>query len=101
MEIGFHKPVAVVILSREIPLLVACNIPHEKVGESISGTHRRIAGIESQNSLDVGAVFLVLLGERGVNPKRKRVGAMDFGHVVAISVNGIGVVPREVTRIGR
>ena len=44
--------------------------------------------------------MLVLLRERGVHADRKGMGAMNFGQVVPIGIDGVGVIPGEVAGVG-
>src|ERR1700682_531049 len=101
LEIRLYDPVTVVILNLQIGLLVLRDIPHQQIGKGISCANGGVAGIERQDALDVGRVLLVLLRKREIGTELQGMRADDLGHIVAIGINGVGVIPREVAGIGR
>src|SRR5437870_7467235 len=55
LEIGFYDSVAIVIFGLEIDLRELRNLAHEQVRKGVSRAGNRcIAGIERQNTLDIG-----------------------------------------------
>src|SRR5437763_3220540 len=99
LEVRLHDSVPVVVLLFCGPLLVARDVSQQEIGEGVARCDIRVAGVKGQNALDVGRVGLVLLRKYDVCAELHGVSAADLSHVVAISVSGVGVMPRKVAAI--
>ena len=55
--------------------------------------------IKGQNALNIGRVLFVFLRGREISAELKGVIAENLGHVVAVRVRGVGVVPGEVAGV--
>jgi hypothetical protein len=96
LEVWLEYFVTVVILRLQIGLRKGSNISGEKVGESISGTHgRSCVEVEETTGAETRLVdFVFLIGDE-CGTERQIVRTNDFGHVIAIGVDGVCVVPRN------
>src|SRR5712664_2427018 len=99
LKIRLHDFVAVVILLLCTPLRVTRNIAYQQVGKRVPGSDCCIGSVKGEDTLNVGRIFLVLLREGGIDAELEDVLAHRFGHVVAIRVGWVGVVPGEVARV--
>src|SRR5882757_1899615 len=99
LEVGLYNSIAVVIFGLEAGLLVFSDAPGKQVCERIPRTNGIVAGIESENALNVRRVLLIFLRKRSVHAELQCVRAHDLGDVVTERIYGIGVVPREITGI--